>query len=167
MMPRIISHNDVEVPYRRRSVRGIRLFISENVMNDMIWHSEDGGDVEVMGLLIGHAYSDEEGRYVTVEKAMTSPLLSDAVSVRFDRESMEDLFEGLDRLKEDEMITGWYHSHPGFGCFLSDMDIKTQTGIFGEGDGFAVVVDPVQKEVSAFEVSGGMSLTVQFIVMDD
>ena len=24
------------------------------------------------------------------------------------------------------MVVGWYHSHPGFGCWLSGVDINTQ-----------------------------------------
>lgn len=35
----------------------------------------------------------------------------------------------MDRLKQTgrpEMIVGWYHSHPGFGCWLSSVDINTQ-----------------------------------------
>ncbi|GAB2219068.1 hypothetical protein Drorol1_Dr00006695 [Drosera rotundifolia] len=27
-----------------------------------------------------------------------------------------------------EMVVGWYHSHPGFGCWLSGVDINTQQG---------------------------------------
>lgn len=25
-----------------------------------------------------------------------------------------------------EMVVGWYHSHPGFGCWLSGVDVNTQ-----------------------------------------
>jgi 26S proteasome regulatory subunit N11 len=25
-----------------------------------------------------------------------------------------------------ETVVGWYHSHPGFGCWLSSVDINTQ-----------------------------------------
>ena len=25
-----------------------------------------------------------------------------------------------------EMVVGWYHSHPGFGCWLSGVDVHTQ-----------------------------------------
>jgi len=24
------------------------------------------------------------------------------------------------------MVVGWYHSHPGFGCWLSGVDVNTQ-----------------------------------------
>lgn len=26
-----------------------------------------------------------------------------------------------------EEVVGWYHSHPGFGCWLSSVDMNTQT----------------------------------------
>ena len=35
----------------------------------------------------------------------------------------------MDMLKQTgrgEMVVGWYHSHPGFGCWLSGVDINTQ-----------------------------------------
>jgi 26S proteasome regulatory subunit N11 len=35
----------------------------------------------------------------------------------------------LDMLKQTgrpEMVVGWYHSHPGFGCWLSGVDMATQ-----------------------------------------
>jgi hypothetical protein len=28
--------------------------------------------------------------------------------------------------RRPEMVVGWYHSHPGFGCWLSSVDINTQ-----------------------------------------
>lgn len=35
----------------------------------------------------------------------------------------------MDMLKQTgrpEMVVGWYHSHPGFGCWLSSVDVNTQ-----------------------------------------
>jgi proteasome lid subunit RPN8/RPN11 len=35
----------------------------------------------------------------------------------------------LDMLKQTmrtEVVVGWYHSHPSFGCWLSSVDINTQ-----------------------------------------
>lgn len=33
-----------------------------------------------------------------------------------------EMCKSVDRL---ENIVGWYHSHPGYGCFLSGQDVKT------------------------------------------
>jgi len=41
-------------------------------------------------------------------------------------------------------MVGWYHSHPGFGCWLSGTDIATQSTIEKlDSRNIAVVVDPI------------------------
>ena len=43
------------------------------------------------------------------------------------------------------MVVGWYHSHPGFGCWLSGVDINTQQSFEALSERtVAVVVDPIQ-----------------------
>jgi 26S proteasome regulatory subunit N11 len=43
------------------------------------------------------------------------------------------------------MVVGWYHSHPGFGCWLSSVDIQTQQSFEQlNARSVAVVVDPIQ-----------------------
>lgn len=42
-------------------------------------------------------------------------------------------------------ILGWYHSHPGFGCWMSGVDINTQQSFEALNQrAVAVVIDPVQ-----------------------
>lgn len=44
-----------------------------------------------------------------------------------------------------EMVVGWYHSHPGFGCWLSGVDINTQHSFETLNNrAVAVVIDPIQ-----------------------
>jgi len=44
-----------------------------------------------------------------------------------------------------EMVVGWYHSHPGFGCWLSSTDINTQSSFEAlNSRAVALVVDPIQ-----------------------
>ena len=43
------------------------------------------------------------------------------------------------------MVVGWYHSHPGFGCWLSGVDVNTQQSFEAlNARAVAVVVDPIQ-----------------------
>lgn len=63
---------------------------------------------------------------------------------------MDPVFQAkmLDMLKQTgrpEMVVGWYHSHPGFGCWLSGVDINTQQSFEALSErAVAVVVDPIQ-----------------------
>jgi len=44
-----------------------------------------------------------------------------------------------------EAVVGWYHSHPGFGCWLSGTDCNTQQSFEQlHARNVAVVVDPIQ-----------------------
>lgn len=56
-----------------------------------------------------------------------------------------NMLEMLKQTDRDENSVGWYHSHPGFGCWLSGTDINTHQS-FEQLDprNVAVVVDPIQ-----------------------
>ena len=48
-------------------------------------------------------------------------------------------------LYRPETVVGWYHSHPGFGCWLSSVDINTQQSFEQlTPRAVAVVIDPIQ-----------------------
>lgn len=36
------------------------------------------------------------------------------------------MMEMLKQTGRPEVVVGWYHSHPGFGCWLSSVDVNTQ-----------------------------------------
>ena len=56
-----------------------------------------------------------------------------------------NMLEMLKQTGRPQMVVGWYHSHPGFGCWLSGVDMNTQTSFEQlNARAVAVVVDPVQ-----------------------
>ncbi len=71
-------------------------------------------------------------------------------------EAVDPVFQAkmLDMLKQTgrpEVVVGWYHSHPGFGCWLSGVDISTQQSFEAlSSRAVAVVVDPIQSVKGAF-----------------
>ncbi len=167
-MPKIISMEKIERKYRRRSVPGVQLFMGDSVILTMAAHADIGfaEEKEIMGLIIGTVYSDEEGEYSVADGTATTKLDSTKVSVKFDPDSLEDLFTSIDE-NESGTVVGWYHSHPGFGCYLSDVDIKTHSEIFGDGIGFSVVIDPSDETLMVFTVEDGRSKKVQMVVSED
>jgi proteasome lid subunit RPN8/RPN11 len=144
------------------------IFISEDAISDMLGHAEKGlaENAEVMGLLAGSVHRDDDGSYVTVSKAVTSGLLSDEVSVKFDHSDMITLFDALDELDFDYVIVGWYHSHLGIGCFMSETDERTHASAFGEL-GFAIVIDPIKEEMKIFKGSAGGTKEASMVVIED
>ncbi|KAI6169210.1 JAB1/Mov34/MPN/PAD-1 ubiquitin protease-domain-containing protein [Pisolithus thermaeus] len=90
----------------------------------MLKHGHAGVLMEVMGLMLGE-FVDEYT--VQVVDVFAMPQSSTTVTV----ESVDHVFQMkmVDMLKQTghpEMVVGWYHSHLGFGCWLSSVDINTQ-----------------------------------------
>jgi len=165
-MPKIISADTPEIEFKKRPVKGVSFYISEDVIDSMTDHADKGylENKEVMGLLIGHILKDDDGIYVRTADAVTSDLDADEASVRFKKETLEDLFESIDRCKGDAVV-GWYHSHLGIGCYLSDVDIRTHKGIFGDETGFAVVIDPSDSTLAVFSCGMDGPQKVSMIIL--
>merc|ERR1712137_1157273 len=102
-----------------------------------------GVPMEVMGLMLGQFVDDYTINCVDV---FAMPQSGTSVSV----EAVDPVFQTqmLDMLKQTgrpEMVVGWYHSHPGFGCWLSSTDINTQSSFEAlNSRAVALVVDPIQ-----------------------
>jgi 26S proteasome regulatory subunit N11 len=65
-----------------------------------------------------------------------------------------------------EIVVGWYHSHPGFGCWLSGVDMNTQQNFEQLNDrAVAVVVDPIQSVKGKVVIDAFRLINHQFIMM--
>lgn len=124
-------------------------------------------NLEVMGLLLGEVRTWQGREYVLVRDAATTDLDATSVSVKFDSQSFEKLFENLDEAGFDYIIVGWYHSHPGYGCFLSETDLKTHDGIFVSPHQLAIVIDPLNFQIGGFHVRDGEAVPVDFMIYWD
>lgn len=117
--------------------------ISSLALIKMLKHGRAGVPMEVMGLMLGE-FVDEYTIRVTDVFAM--PQSGTGVSV----EAVDPVFQTkmMDMLKitgRGESVVGWYHSHPGFGCWLSSVDINTQSAFEQLSKrAVAVVIDPIQ-----------------------
>lgn len=102
-----------------------------------------GVPMEVMGLMLGE-FVDEYT--IQVVDVFAMPQSGTTVSV----ESVDHVFQTrmMEMLKQTgrpEIVVGWYHSHPGFGCWLSSVDINTQQSFESlDPRSVAVVIDPIQ-----------------------
>jgi len=119
------------------------IHISSLALLKMLKHGRAGVPMEVMGLMLGEFVDDYTVQVIDV---FAMPQSGTTVSV----ESVDHVFQTkmMDMLKQTgrpEMVVGWYHSHPGFGCWLSSVDINTQQSFESlNSRAVAVVVDPIQ-----------------------
>ncbi|KAI9731554.1 MAG: multicatalytic endopeptidase [Cirrosporium novae-zelandiae] len=119
------------------------VYISSLALLKMLRHGRAGVPMEVMGLMLGGFVDDFTVRVVDV---FAMPQSGTGVSV----EAVDPVFQTkmMDMLRQtgrQETVVGWYHSHPGFGCWLSSVDINTQQSFEQlTPRAVAVVVDPIQ-----------------------
>ncbi|KAJ3410908.1 26S proteasome non-ATPase regulatory subunit 14 [Chytridiales sp. JEL 0842] len=139
--------------------------ISSLALLKMLKHGRAGVPMEVMGLMLGEFVDDYTVRVVDV---FAMPQSGTGVSV----EAVDPVFQTkmLDMLKQTgrpEMVVGWYHSHPGFGCWLSNVDVNTQASFEQLNPrAVAVVVDPIQSVkgkvvIDAFRLINPQTLATQ------
>eukprot|EP00800_Vazella_pourtalesii_P008278 TRINITY_DN21910_c0_g1_i1.p1 TRINITY_DN21910_c0_g1~~TRINITY_DN21910_c0_g1_i1.p1 ORF type:complete len:325 (-),score=73.24 TRINITY_DN21910_c0_g1_i1:24-920(-) len=139
-----------------------QVYISSLALLKMLKHGRAGVPMEVMGLMLGDFVDDYTVKVIDV---FAMPQSGTGVSV----EAVDPVFQAkmLDMLKQTgrpEMVVGWYHSHPGFGCWLSGVDINTQQSFEAlTSRAVAVVVDPIQSVkgkvvIDAFRLIGNATL---------
>lgn len=122
--------------------------------------------LEVMGFLLGEVHTWKTRTYTLVLDAITTELKSSSSKVRFDPKAFPNLFRELDEAKFDYVLVGWYHSHPGHTCFLSGTDLETQRTFFDQPYHLALVVDPVNKDMRVFSLSGDTYRESSFAIFD-
>jgi len=115
-------------------------------------HARTSMKAEVCGVLIG---STEHER-MTVEACIQGiNAAQGGAHVTFTQDTWEHIYKIKDKEYPDQKIVGWYHSHPGFGVFLSEHDLFIQENFFSNPQQVAWVYDPHTDEEGCFGWVGG------------
>ncbi|KAL6451819.1 JAB1 COP9 signalosome complex subunit 5 [Candida maltosa Xu316] len=123
-----------------------KTYISSLALMKMTNHAQSGGSIEIMGMLMGKITNGA----IIVTDVYRLPVEGTETRVNAQNEAYEYMVRYLESNKglgknHDENIVGWYHSHPGYGCWLSGIDVSTQSLNQGFQDPYlAIVVDPVR-----------------------
>ncbi|KAG1172539.1 hypothetical protein G6F70_006393 [Rhizopus microsporus] len=128
--------------------------ISAVALIKMVMHARSGGNIEVMGLMQGKIHDDT----MYVMDSFALPVEGTETRVNAQNEAYEYMVSYIEKSKEVgrlENVLGWYHSHPGYGCWLSGIDVSTQMLNQQYQEPFvAVVIDP-NRTMSAGKVEIG------------
>ena len=127
--------------------------ISAVALLKMVTHARSGGSLEVMGLMQGRVV----GNAFIVMDAFRLPVEGTETRVNAQEEANEYMPAFLQAAREAgqmENAVGWYHSHPGYGCWLSGIDVATQAAHQVLDPYVAVVIDP-DRTISSGKVDIG------------
>jgi proteasome lid subunit RPN8/RPN11 len=124
-----------------------RLLVNNEVARCVRQHARRSMKTEVCGVLIG------EVRNGVIEVRASIEGLNAAQAgthVTFTQDAWEAIYRVKDESYPDDRIVGWYHSHPGFGVFLSEHDTFIHRNFFSSPDQVAWVYDPHSDEEGCF-----------------
>lgn len=130
-----------------------KVYISAIALMKMTIHAKSSGSIEVMGMITGKITKNA----MIVMDVYALPVEGTETRVNAQTEGYEYMVEFMQANKrlKGENIVGWYHSHPGYGCWLSGIDVSTQALNQGFQDPYlALVIDPV-KTISQNKVEIG------------
>eukprot|EP00708_Paratrimastix_pyriformis_P004140 GAFH01002973.1.p2 GENE.GAFH01002973.1~~GAFH01002973.1.p2 ORF type:complete len:320 (-),score=65.46 GAFH01002973.1:75-935(-) len=117
--------------------------VSALALLKMVMHACSGGRLEVMGILQGRVTANTfiimDSFALPVEGTETRVNAGDQANAY-----MAQYHEMSHSLGRPEDVVGWYHSHPGYGCWMSGIDVRTQTLNQMLDPYLAIVVDPVR-----------------------
>jgi proteasome lid subunit RPN8/RPN11 len=110
-------------------------------------HSRSSMKAEVCGVLIGSSENDR----IAVDACIPGVNAAQGgAHVTFTQDTWEHIYKIKDKEYPDDKIVGWYHSHPGFGVFLSEHDLFIQENFFSSPQQIAWVYDPHTDEEGCF-----------------
>lgn len=110
-------------------------------------HCRTSMKAEVCGVLIGESGEDR----TLVEACIAGENAAQGgAHVTFTQDTWEHIYQIKDRQFPDQKIVGWYHSHPGFGVFLSEHDLFIHENFFSSPSQVAWVFDPHTDEEGCF-----------------
>jgi proteasome lid subunit RPN8/RPN11 len=138
---------------------GFQVVFAEDVIDDIREHGRSSPQVEVCGVLVGSVYHDDTGPWChVVANIRGNGAEGRNAQVTFTSDTWAHINTTMDSQYPDERIVGWYHTHPGFGIFLSEMDVFIHQNFFGEPWQIAYVDDPKGGDRGVFVWEKGLAV---------
>jgi proteasome lid subunit RPN8/RPN11 len=139
--------------------------VHQSALESIRLHGEEDTTVEVCGVLVGRIYENDGAALVYVDDIVRGTHAAGRNSaVTFTAETWAHIDREMDERHPGKRIVGWYHTHPGFGIFLSEMDRFIQRHFFNAPWQTAFVYDPHSEERGMFGWRGGETVKIDFAV---
>lgn len=104
-------------------------------------------DKEIIGILIGNI----KDHTIVIEDAISGEHESHNTRAALPPQTIAKVTDKILKKEVKGRIVGWYHSHPGFGIFMSQTDINTQKNLQQFSSKVtALIVDPDDEDFGFF-----------------
>ena len=142
-------------PLNHPTWASVDILINEFAFRNTQAHALSSLDREVAGVLVGPPPEKQpDGRHLVhiSDTIIAKHTRMHGASVTYTPESWRYINDKLaEKFPDNEaVIIGWYHTHPGFGIFLSGMDQFIHENFFTQSWHIALVLDPLAKRSGFF-----------------
>jgi len=138
--------------------------VKAEVLQAVRQHARSSMNAEVCGIWLGTMEGDSTR---VVARIAGDGAAQGGAHVTFTHATWEHIYREKDQKFPGLAIVGWYHSHPGFGVFLSEHDLFIHKNFFANPRQVAWVYDPHSDEEGCFVWTEGEIVRVPSILVND
>jgi proteasome lid subunit RPN8/RPN11 len=117
------------------------------------------------GLLLGrllHLDKPPGGRTIVAVCVDSAVHATEGIGTEVSLSMPASVWQEANRLRRsDQVIVGWYHSHPNIGAFFSSTDLATQAAFFQNDWSLGWVIDPIRGEQAWFKGANSTAVTAR------
>lgn len=148
---RAIDEAGLEEAKRPVVKQELAVFLSEEAFDRMVARGDSDTTREIGGVLVGEVKRDAAGPYLDIATTIDALHADEkGAELTFTHATWEHINNEMDTKHQGKRVVGWYHTHPGFGVFLSDRDQFIHKSFFDQPFQVAFVYDPKSKDHGIF-----------------
>jgi proteasome lid subunit RPN8/RPN11 len=144
------------LPYGEANARDLAIYVDLDVLREMEEHAQSDTTVELGGVLLGAHYEDQQGApFVVISDSLRAQHYESTKGLfKFTHDTWSAITRQREAFPADLQMVGWYHTHPGWGVFLSGMDMFICDNFFNKPLDVAYVIDPCRCDRGMFQWTG-------------
>ncbi len=129
----------------------LRVLLPEEAFDRIVERGAADTSREIGGVLVGELLRDAAGPYLRITATIDALHAEEkGAELTFTHATWKHIHEEMDGKHQGQRVIGWYHTHPGFGIFLSDRDQFIHQSFFDLPFQVAFVYDPKSREHGMF-----------------
>ena len=148
---RAIDDKELKEAPSPKTRQEFRVFLAEAAFDRAVARGTGDTTREIGGVLVGEVLRDAAGPYLRVDTTIDALHADEkGAELTFTHATWDHIHKEMDGKHKDKRVVGWYHTHPGFGVFLSDRDQFIHKSFFNLPFQIALVYDPKSREHGVF-----------------
>ena len=146
----------------------LQIFLREETLREIVLYAKSDLGHELGGVLPGSFYQHRGRLWIEIDGYIKAEqYVNTSASFKFTHNTWSAITREKETRFADRPLVGWQHTHPGYGVFLSGMDLFIQNNFFNLPYQVALVVDPRADTLGFFQWKRGKVSPCGFFYVRD